>query len=185
MPAQALLGHAQQAAGGQAVVCGLAGPEQALAVTGLWPSLAGCFAGAGDVDVIADLGQTHSRSPHLPVLEMSTGALIVYRPTAWSVLHTRRRLEALAEVLVARRVVTGIVCVAGSREGSDAAAAGDRIRRDLSWVRDWGTVVRDDKAVKMFEGGAVIRPERTLLARSGKALVSLVFNQLSSDAGSS
>lgn len=170
--------HAQTALGGQEVVAGLAGPEQSAAVTPLWPALADAFAQVPDRDVLVDAGQVHQRSPHLPLIERSDVVLWVYRPTAWSAMHTRRRLEGLAGMLADSPARTGIVGVATQSQEADVLAAAQGIVGDWEWPRVFGAVAFDPRAVVMFEGGQVHRPERTLLARSGHMLAEKVFEEV-------
>jgi MinD-like ATPase involved in chromosome partitioning or flagellar assembly len=175
---QTVLAHAQTALGGQQVLAGLPGPEQAVAAAPLWPSLAQAFARVPGVDVFADVGQVSSRSTHLAVLESSVALLCVYRPRAWSAIHTRRRLEALEQQLRDRRTRVGIVCVAGTAEARDVAAAASSITTGLPWVTDYGVVARDEATVVIYEGGEVFRPERSLLARSGHAVARRLYADL-------
>jgi hypothetical protein len=170
--------HAQTALGGQEVVAGLAGPEQSAAVTPLWPSLADAFAQVPDRDVVVDAGQVHQRSPHLPLVERSDLVLWVYRPSAWSAVHTRRRLEGLAGMLADSPARTAVVCVATQSQESDAVAATQAIIGEWEWPRALGAVALDPRAVVMFEGGQVHRPERTLLARSGHTLAASLFEEV-------
>lgn len=172
-----VLSHCQVAIGGQSIVAGLPGPEQAVAVAPLWPSLAAAFGRVPEHDVFADLGQVHSKSTHLAMLEQSSAALVVFRPTAWSVVHTRRRLESLEETLRARHV--GVVCVATARESREAAVATESLLQGLTdWVHDYGVVADDKDAVRMYDGGQVFRPERSLLVRSGRSIVQRLYAEL-------
>ena len=148
-----VLQHTQEALGGQLVLAGLAGPEQALAVSPLWPSLATGFAALPEHDVVVDAGAVHGRSAHLALVERSAAVLWVYRPTAWSVVHTRQRLEALAEHVAEAPLRVGIVCVADARQAGDAEAAAATLTGDWRWVTDYGTIAADPKGVVMFEGG--------------------------------
>jgi hypothetical protein len=175
---QTVLDHGQTALGGQLLLAGLPGPEQAVAVAPLWPELAQAFARVPGADVFADVGQVNSRSPHLALLERSAAVLCVYRPTAWSAIHTRRRLESLEEALGNRGARVGIVCVAGSHEAAAAAAAAAGITAGLPWVTDYGVLARDDAAVVIYEGGVVFRPERSLLVRSGRTLAERLYADL-------
>jgi hypothetical protein len=127
---------------------------------------------------VVDAGQVHQRSPHLPLVERSDVVLWVYRPTAWSALHTRRRLEGLAGMLADSPSRTGIVGVATQSQEADVVAAAQGIVGDWEWPRVFGTVASDPRAVAMFEGGQVHRPERTLLARSGRTLAEKVFEEV-------
>jgi hypothetical protein len=109
------------------------------------------------------------------MLERADAVVCVFRPHAWSVVHTRRRLESLQDVLRDRVTLTGVVCVAGHDRGADARAAVDGVISGLSWVQDLGVVADDPKAVVMYEGGVVYRPERSLLARSGSTVASRLY----------
>jgi hypothetical protein len=171
-------GHAQTALGGQQVVPGLPGPEQAVAVAPLWPELANAFGKVPGTDVFADVGQVHARSPHQVMLERADAVVCVFRPTAWSVVHARRRLEALQDLLRDRVSLVGVVCVAAHDQTSDAKAALDSVTSGLRWVSDLGIVAHDRKAVVMYEGGVVYRPERTLLARSGSTVAHRLYDGL-------
>jgi len=174
--------HAQIALGGQPIVVGLPGPEQALAVAPMWPTLSDVFASVRGHDVVVDVGQVHQRSSHLAVVERSDLLLCVYRPTAWSAIHTRRRLEGLQDVLRDFPLRIGIVGVAAPADEGNARTAAARIIGDWDWVTDFGTLAHDPRAVVMFEGGTVYRPERSLLARSGRELVSRIHAVLSDGA---
>ena len=173
-----VVAHAQTALGGQQVLAGLPGPEQAVAAAPLWPSLAEAFARVPGVDVFADLGQVNARSTHLAMLESSAALLCIYRPTAWSAVHTRRRLESLEDQLRDRQVRVGIACVATPAEANDVAAAAAGITGGLSWLTDYGVIARDPSTVVIYEGGEVFRPERSLLARSGHTLARRLYADL-------
>ncbi|MGY2876663.1 hypothetical protein ACVW00_003853 [Marmoricola sp. URHA0025 HA25] len=175
---QTVVAHAQTALGGQLVLAGLPGPEQAVAAAPLWPALAQAFARVPGVDVFADLGQVSARSTHLAMIESSAALLCVYRPTAWSAIHTRRRLESLEGQLRDRQARVGIVCVAGPAQSHDVEAAAASIAQGLDWVTDYGAVARDEATVVIYEGGEVFRPERSLLARSGHTLARRLYADL-------
>lgn len=175
---QTVVAHAQTALGGQQVLAGLPGPEQAVAAAPLWPSLAQAFARVPGLDVFADIGQVSSRSSHLAMVESSSALLCVYRPRAASAIHTRHRLESLEEQLRDRQIRVGIVCVAAPSDSHDVAAASASIVQGLPWVVDYGTVARDDATVVIYEGGEVFRPERSLLARSGHTLARRLYADL-------
>jgi hypothetical protein len=175
---QTVVAHAQTALGGQQVLAGLPGPEQAVAAAPLWPSLAQAFARVPGIDVFADVGQVSSRASHLAMLENAAALLCVYRPTAWSAVHTRRRLESLEEQLRDRRVRVGIACVAPPGGAPDVAAATQAITSGLSWVTDYGVVAHDPATVVIYEGGEVFRPERSLLARSGHTVARRLYADL-------
>ena len=176
-----VLQHTQEALGGQLLLSGLTGPEQALAVGPLWQSLATGFAALPEHDVVVDAGQVHARSAHLSLVDQAAAVLWVYRPTAWSVVHTRQRLETLAGSLAEAPLRVGVLCVADARQAADAEAAAATLTGDWRWVTDYGTLAADPKGVVMFEGGVVYRPERTLLARSGRALAARLAGDLARD----
>jgi len=180
--AEAIGQHTQTAVGGQQLLGGLPGPEQAAAAAPLWPVIASAFAGLSGADVVADIGQTNSLSAHLALADSASAVLCVFRPTAWSAVHTRSCLDALSGTLNARDRVVGIVGVARPSQTADLRAAAEGIRAGLPWVRDYGMLAHDEDAVVMYEGGVVHRPERTLLARSGAQIASRVHADLGSKA---
>lgn len=171
--------HTQEAVGGQQVLAGLPGPEQALAVAPLWPTLAEVFRRIPDADMFVDAGQVQSRSEHLPLIQQSDLLLCVYRATAWSALHTRRRIESLADTLQDHGVRVGIIGVATPADEHDRQSAAAAIRSGFSDVVDYGGIAFDPKAVAMFEGATVYRPERSLIARSGRAAAERIYRDLS------
>jgi hypothetical protein len=171
--------HTQEAVGGQPVLAGLPGPEQALAVAPLWPQLSEVFAKVPGADMFIDVGQVQARSEHLPLIQHSDLLLCVYRPRAWSALHTRRRIEAIGETPRDFGVRVGIVGVAGPDQEADRLMAASAIGTGLDWVTDYGAIAFDPRAVVMFEGVVVYRPERTLLARSGRTVAERLYTDLS------
>jgi MinD-like ATPase involved in chromosome partitioning or flagellar assembly len=172
--------HTQEAVGGQPVLAGLPGPEQALAIAPLWPTLAEVFTRVPNADVFIDAGQVQSRSDHLPLVQHSDQVLLVYRPTAWSALHTRHRVESLSETLRDHDVRIGIVGVADADQEQDRQTAAAAIRAGYGDVVDFGRIAYDPRAVVMFEGAVVYRPERTLLARSGRTVAERLYSDLAS-----
>lgn len=177
--------HAQEAVGGQLVLTGLPGPEQAVAIAPLWAGMADSFARIPDMDVFVDAGQVRAASSHVALVERSDVLLCVYRATAWSAVHTRRRLESLENTLRDHGVKVGIVGVASGEDEPQRQSAADAIAGGLDWVTDYGGVALDPRAVTMFEGVVLYRPERTMLARSGRVLATRVYSDLvASHAGS-
>lgn len=170
--------HAQVAYGGQLVVAGLPGPEQSVAAAPLWPALAKAFGAVPDRDVVADLGQVHGRSAHLAMVEQSDVLVCVFRPSAWSVIHTSRRLLGLAELARSTQLRVGIVGVGGQREAEDLRNGAASIVNRLDWVEDLGTISLDPKAVAMYEGGTTHRPERTMLVRSAREVADRLYESL-------
>ncbi len=182
-PPELVHDHTQTALGGQAVIAGLSGPEQSLAVGPLWDALAQAFARLPGVDVVVDAGQVHAHSPHLALVERADLVVCVFRPTAWSALHTRRRFEGLADLLADSPTRVAAVPVAGRSQQADTAAAMATVVGEWSWVTAHAPVALDPKAVVMFEGGEVFRPERTLLARSGRALAEALYADVAPASG--
>ena len=169
--------HSQVALGGQPVVAGLSNPEQADAVGPLWATLADAFAAVSDADVVVDAGHVGARSPHRALVDRADVVVVVYRPTAPSVVHTRQRLEGLADSLSSTGRLTGVLAVAPPKGDTDLTSSVAAMRGDLNWLHDFGAVVLDPKAVPMFDGVDVLRPERTLLARSGRTAAQLLFDR--------
>ncbi|MFT4082988.1 MAG: hypothetical protein QM638_10410 [Nocardioides sp.] len=161
-----VLQHAQTARGGQLVVPGLPGPEQALAASPLWSELASAFAAVPGHDTFVDLGQLHSRSPHLVVAEHAEVLICVIRATAWGALHARLRLDSLAGIVRPHGTTVGVVCVADPREPQRHREAVAAVRDGQEWLVDLGTIALDPKAAVMYEGSPVYRPERSVLVRS-------------------
>jgi hypothetical protein len=178
VPPELVHDHTQTALGGQPVLAGLAGPEQSSAVGPLWGVLADAFGRLPGADVVVDAGQVHAHSPHLALVDRADLVVWVHRATAWSALHTRRRLEGLAEHFADSPTKVVAVAVAAHDQRSDVAAAAATITADWPWITAHPAVALDPKAVVMFEGGEVFRPERTLLARSGRALAEELYAEL-------
>ncbi len=61
---------------------------------------------------------------------------------------------------------------------TDVTSGQTALRQDWDWLAGYGAIAEDRKAVVMFEGGEVHRPERSMLARSGRTLVSTLFDEL-------
>lgn len=177
-----VLSHAQTVLGGQQVVVGLRGPEQARAADTLWPVLAESFASVPGVDVIVDAGQVASTDKHLALVDRAAVAVAVYRPRISSVMTMRRRLTALSDLLSTSPATTGVLAIATGKEAHDVESAAATLRADLPWLRDFGVLADDPAAARMFDGLPVGRPERTMLARTGRRLVDTLVAELGQDA---
>jgi hypothetical protein len=94
------------------------------------------------------------------------------------VLHTRRRLEGLTDLVAESSARVGVVAVAPLDRETDVSSGQTALRQDWDWLVGYGAVAEDRKAVAMFEGGQVHRPERTMLARSGRTLVDAMYAEL-------
>ena len=166
--------HAQVLRGGIEAIAGLSGPEQAGAAGHLWNNLAEAFARTADRDVLLDCGRVSAKSVHLPLLQQAEVVVCLVRPTVSSIVHTRERLAALSPFLVAgdgHRPRMGVVIVADKPGGRDATGAAEVLERDLPGVEVFGRLALDADGASIFEGFEIPRPERTLLVRSGRQLV--------------
>lgn len=171
-----VLDHAQVSLGGQQVLVGVDNPEQAGAGVALWPVLAKAFRDLPGIDVVVDAGQLSSRSGHLALVQRSDLVLGVVRAEPSSVVHMRRRAAQLAESFQALGAegpapMLGMVCVESVQGQAEASSAVGTIAAEIGSVHDFGQVALDAKAVRMFHGEPVFRPERTMLVRSGRSLV--------------
>lgn len=166
--------HAQVLRGGVEAVAGLSAPGQAGAAGHLWTNLADAFARTSDRDVLVDCGRVTSTSVHLPLLQAADLVVCTLRPDVSGVVHARDRLASLQPHLVgpdghAPRV--GLVVVAERPRGRDAEGAAGILTRDLPGIQVFGQLAHDPQGASVFEGFEVPRPERTLLVRSGRAMV--------------
>ncbi|PPK98784.1 hypothetical protein CLV92_101485 [Kineococcus xinjiangensis] len=179
--ADALLQQAQTAAGGTDLLCGVPGPEQALAASASWPvlaracaDLASPAAGAVRRSVVADAGRVSTRSEHLDLLLLSDVVVLVFRPSVSGVVQARERLRALAPVLRPRGGTgphLALLAVAGPTEVPALPGAVATIRRAAEGAVDLGCLALDARGAAVFDGAAVRRPERTLLVRSARPVV--------------
>lgn len=177
-----VLSHCQKAQGGQLVIPGLEGPEQAAAVGGLWDEVGSTFAGLPDHDVIIDVGQAYPGATTLPLLRRAAAVVFVTRPTLPGIVHTRQRIAALRSELAASdgfgpRV--GFVIREGHKgrqQDTDAAVA--EIGQSSESLRYFGPIAHDRESARMFEGIPQRHPERSLLARSGAAVVTALTDVL-------
>jgi len=176
LTADVVLTHCQEAQGGQLVVTGLEGPEQASAVGGLWDELGQAFAALPARDVIVDAGQAHTSASTLPLLRRATAVVFVVQPTLTGVVHTRQRVAALLPELAGpdgRTPLLGFVVVETAKaRPADSDTTVAEIQGALDSLRFFGTVAHDRASARMFEGLPQRHPERSLLARSGAAVVS-------------
>ena len=175
-----VLAQAQPVAGGTAVVCGLAAPEQAVAAAATWPTLAAAVADLSRdrgtrtaTDVVVDAGRLDARPVHLPLLRESSVVVLVLRDDVSGVLHARERLRGLATSL---RRSDGLlprlgVVVVGDARRPDASAAAELVRGVGEWVDDFGRLPLDARGARVFDGARHARPERTALVRAGRPLV--------------
>jgi hypothetical protein len=178
---EAVLDHTQVAMGGQVLLSGLAGPEQAMAVGPLWDELARVFTRLPGHDVIIDAGRAHSTAVHLSLLQQSQIVVGVFRPTVPGVVHLRSRLGSMKDRLAGQDGATpriGVVCVDDVQRQRESLAAVSGVQAELSWLESFGQVALDPKAAALFDGFPVSRPERTLLVRSGQRLADTLVRSI-------
>ncbi|GAB7190325.1 hypothetical protein NUM3379_10310 [Kineococcus sp. NUM-3379] len=177
----ALLGQVQTAAGGTEVLCGVPGPEQAHAAAASWPVLADACAAlarpgrAARRDVVVDAGRVHARSPHLPLLQASDVVVLVFRPTVSGTVQARERLRVLAPLLcpsAGSGPRLALLAVATPAESTALAGAVATVGQGAGRLADLGCLAFDPRGAAVFDGAGVHRPERTLLVRSGRPVVS-------------
>ena len=169
-----VLDHTQVVHGGQRVLVGLETSEQAGAAGALWPTLARAFSSLPGMDVVIDAGQLGLRSGQLALAESSDVVVGVVRPTPASVMHMRERLTLLSQTFAALggdAPRLGLVAIAGVQQQAEAESAVRTARGEIQDVLDLGQVALDPRAERMFHGDPVVRPERTMLVRSGRQLV--------------
>lgn len=171
-----VLSHCQTALGGQQVIPGLDGPEQASAVATVWDELGHALNDLDEYDVVADLGQSHVGATTLPLLRRATVVVVVLRPSVTSVVHTRQRIASLLPELTApdggRPLLAYVLVEEGRGRPGDTNTAIAQLAETSESLRYLGAIAHDPGAVQMFEGVPVRRPERSLLVRSATQVVS-------------
>lgn len=173
--------HAQVLRGGIEAVAGLSGPGQAGAAGRLWSNLAEAFGRTADRDVLVDCGRVSPQSVHLPLLQCADLVVCVLRPNVSGIVHARERLAALQPSLIGpdgHRPRVGLVLVAERPAGRDTNGAAGILERDLPGVEVFGRLAYDPVGASVLEGFEIPRPERTLLVRSGRQMVSELVTAL-------
>lgn len=176
-----VLDHSQVVQGGQRVLVGLDSPEQAEASAAFWPILGRNFHDLPGTDVVLDLGQLSVRSSQMSLAERSDMLIGVIRPTPASVLHMRQRLTALTRTLATLgpdAPLVGLVAIADVQQQAEASSALATVLTDVPEVHHLGMVAHEPRAERMFHGDLLVRPERTMLVRSGRSLVERVRSLL-------
>jgi MinD-like ATPase involved in chromosome partitioning or flagellar assembly len=173
--------HTQHLVGGIPVLAGLAGPEQAEAAGPLWNTLATALADLPGTDVVIDAGRTHGHRVHLPVLRRADTVVWVVRPQVSDVVHLRERLHGLEPVLArpdGTRPRVGVAVVAPVDARTEVDDVARSLRPELPWVELFGHIALDPRGALIFNGAGVRRPDRTMLVRSGHALVGKLIGTL-------
>ncbi|WP_052595440.1 MinD/ParA family ATP-binding protein [Luteipulveratus mongoliensis] len=183
LAADVVLEHTQIAQGGQRVLTGLGGPEQAQAVGSLWDEIGRALGELPGADVIADVGQAYSRSTHLPLLKRSHTVICVVRPQVTGIVHARERLGALRQALIGpdgQSPAVGFVVVHDVQDQRETDSTARALLHAHDWLVDFGSLAEDPPAARMFDGLPVRRPERTMLVRSGREVVARVHSTVPS-----
>lgn len=174
-----VLEHSQQVLGGGDVLVGMTGPEQAAAVGPVWATVAGAFRAMTEHDVIVDTGRLDSRAPILPVVVAAQVAVCVVDSSLAGVYSGRARLRTLLPALTGADGggprVGVVVQAADRREALDASHV---IQGEFPSVAYFGYLARDAAGAGIFNGRPVSRPERTMLVRSGAAVVTAIQEEL-------
>lgn len=159
---------------GPVVVRGLHRPEQGAGLSGLWPAIAAAVSQPGSGDVLADLGRLHPGSPALAVAEVADVLVGVTRGTAEGMLRLRDRVDAVLSALPLRaeRRVLAVIVVEDRRTAEAVAAMRTVLEHAGLPVSVAGSLAVDEGAVQaMLTGGPGARFDRSLLARSARALL--------------
>lgn len=177
-----VVAHCQEAQGGQLVISGLEGPEQASAVGGLWDEIGQSFATLPGRDVIVDAGQAHAIASTLPMLRRATVVVFVVQPSLTGVVHARQRIAALLPELTApdghAPVLGFVVAQTAKARSADTDTAIAEVQGTLDSLRFFGSIAHDRPSARMFEGSPQRHPERSILARSGAAVVNALVDVL-------
>ena len=154
--------HAQPLPGGVPVLVGPPSADQAhLVLRDLAPYLAEWCTDNPGVDVIADCGRLAPGAPTLELLRRADTPLLVTRPTADQLRLAANRLRSLDTVGTDVR----LLLIGDTPYGPEEVAA--TLHVEVAGVMAW-----DPPAAEALSGGAAIRDlRRSLLARSGAALV--------------
>jgi hypothetical protein len=163
-PSEVIADHAQRLPGGMAVVVG---PESAERATQLLRSagqrIAGLLSGAGEVDLVVDIGRLSPSSPGTALAAAAPLVLVVVRPRAEELVAAAERVAVLGER-------AGLVLV-----GSGPYSAAE-VTSQLG-CRVIGTVAHDQRGARaLAEGGSSRALGRSALVRSVRTLAAALFN---------
>lgn len=176
-----VLRHAQVALGGTELIAGIASPDQAIAAGNVWNALADLFAAMPEHDTVIDVGRLHPTSAVLPLAQRADLAICVVHASLTGTIAARSRLRTVLPALAREGYGPrcGFIIRAEDRRTAEAAV---RVLHegyeDLSY---FGWLPDDPVGASLFEGGRVARPERTMLVRSGVAVVAQLDAALPQD----
>jgi hypothetical protein len=163
----------QQVVGGLDVLVGLRTPEQASAVSTLWPALGSTLEHLPDVDVLADLGRLGADPGQLAMIRASRGLVLLCRPTVSSLIHLRERLIGLTATLRPQAydgVPVGVVVVTGADDSKGVDGVAETLNRMEVPVPVLGHLAWDPKGAEIFHGQLSARADRTTLVRTARTL---------------
>ena len=166
-----VLAHAQVALGGTQLLAGLASPDQAIAAGAVWPALADLFVNLPEHDVIIDLGRLHPTSAVLPMAQRSDLAICVVHASLTGTIAARSRLRTVLPALARDGIGPRAGFVVRAEDRRTAEAAVRVLHEEFEHLPYFGWLPDDPSGALLFEGGKVSRPERTMLVRSGAAVV--------------
>jgi hypothetical protein len=186
--AEQLWDHAQPVSGGLDVLVGLAGADQAAALTGLWPTLGRAFATLGDspgggADVIADCGRTGPDSPALDLFAHAELLVLVARTEPEQLARVRDRAAALSAKLhgahrgagALGRPPIGVLLIADPGRGNRIAGqVNEMLVASQISARVIGTLAHDPAGAEQLAGRRRGRLDKSLLIRSARQVAAEV-----------
>jgi hypothetical protein len=174
--------HTQTLLGGLPLLAGVQTPQQAAAMTSLWPVLGSSLDAISGVDVIADCGRLTGETAQLALLRAARLVVLFCQPTVVSVIHLRERITALEPVLrpgALDGVPLGVVVVTDPDDTDGVAGVRATLSRRTPAAPVVGHLAWDPKGAAYFHGELEGRVDRTLLVRSGRALAAALARQVS------
>jgi hypothetical protein len=179
-----LWNHTQSLGGGLDVLVGLAGPEQAAGIRGLWTVLGQAFATLAEsptaaADVIADCGRIGPDAATLELLPHAALVLLVTRTAPENLARVRDRAGALSARLHGRQRGTatlgrppiGVLLIAeAGRDSRLTTQVNEMLAASRISARVVGTLAHDPAGAGMLNGGRRGRLDKSLLIRSARRI---------------
>lgn len=168
--------NSQQVVGGQDVLVGISGPDQATGIS-QWPALAGLLAGLPGADVVADLGRVGAQTPQNALLERAAVIVLVVDTLPSNVVHLRdraRRINEEAGVLGPR---LHVLVVAPPKRGRAVREVADTLEQARVQVVGVHHLAEDPTGAAYFLGQVRGTPARTHLVRSATPIVAELARQ--------
>lgn len=162
--------HTQRMVGGQDVLLGVSGPDQAGAIT-MWAELGALLARLPGADAIVDLGRIGGLTPQAQMIADASAVVFVVDTLPSNVVHTRERIRRLRDqaeggvgVAVHVAVVAPIKRARAVREVADALSSVEVLDDEIHHI------AHDPKGAAFFLGQVSGSPERTAFIRSVRPL---------------